>query len=66
MVLFGNFSKELGACSEMWPVKGMSKVYSMTWFLLMAFFPVSLMAAVYIRVVYTLWFKRGEPTHQQV
>ena len=65
-ILLENYSEELGACSGTWPAKWMIKAYSMTWFLLMGFLPVSLMAALYIRVVYALWFKRGEHSQQQV
>ena len=65
-VLALNVVKDSGECSEVWPEKWMSKAYSMTWFLLGSFFPVSLMAALYIRVIYTLWFKHGEPSQQQV
>ena len=65
-ILVVNYSKELRACTDFWPEKWMSKAYSMAVFLLESFFPVSLMAALYIRVVYTLWFKRGEPSQQQV
>ena len=65
-VLVENYSKELEDCTEMWPAKWMSKAHSVTWFLLMALFPVCLMVALYIRVVYTLWFKVEEPRQQQV
>ena len=65
-VLLKNYSKELGACSGMWPAKWMSRAYSVIWFLLMGFFPAFLTAAVYIQVVYTLLFKRGKPSQQQV
>ena len=61
-----NFVKEMGECRDMWPAKWMGKAYSITWFLFGSFCPISLMAALYIRVVYTLWFKRGEASQQQV
>ena len=38
----------------------MGKTYTLIWFLLLAVFPVVLMAALYSRVVYTLWFYRPQ------
>ena len=40
----------------------MGKTYTLIWFLLLAFFPVVIMATLYSRVVHTLWFHR--PQHQ--
>lgn len=45
-------------CAEEW----MNRVYSSTWFLFVAFFPVCLMATLYARVVYALWFKHKNST----
>ena len=65
-----NFDKESDYCNQMFPDEWMGKAYSLIWFLFCAFFPVSLMATVYSRVVYTLWFKREQQNqynyHQQV
>ena len=46
------------ACAHICPEERMDRVYSSTWFLFVAFFPVCLMANLYARVVYALWFKR--------
>jgi len=40
----------------------MAKSETLIWFLLVAFFPVVIMATLYSRVVYTLWFHR--PQHR--
>ena len=47
-------------CTAIWPKEWMSKAFSLTWFLVMALFPVSLMVVLYSRIIYELWYKREE------
>ena len=64
-----NFDKELDYCTQIFPEEWMGKAYSLFWFLMLGIFPVLLMATVYSRVVYSLWFKRdelNEHNYQQV
>ena len=49
-------------CSMVYPEEWMGTAYSWIWFLFSAFIPVSLMAVLYSRIVYALWFKRTEST----
>ena len=62
------FDREQGVCIFPFPEEWMDQTYSLAWFLVIAFLPVSLMVALYSRIVYTLWFKRTSPsnsTHRQ-
>ena len=47
-------------CTAIYPKEWMPKAYSMTWFLVMALFPVSLMVVLYSRIISDLWCKREE------
>lgn len=54
-------------CVYLWPKDWMAKATSVTW-LVMVVLSMALMAVLYSRVVYTLWFKRNDDnqlTHQQ-
>ncbi|XP_068708163.1 pyroglutamylated RF-amide peptide receptor-like [Montipora foliosa] len=55
-----NFDPKATFCIRGYPEKWMGKTYTMLWCLLLAFFPVVIMAVLYFRVVYTLWFHRPE------
>ncbi|KAL9957208.1 hypothetical protein ACROYT_G038817 [Oculina patagonica] len=58
----GNF------CVHAWPEEWMGKAYSWALLVLQTVLPLSMMAVLYSRVVYTLWFKRNvanKQTHQQ-
>ena len=55
------YDKKTDYCTQMFPEEWMGKAYSLFWFLMLGIFPVSLMATVYSRVVYSLWFKRDAP-----
>lgn len=59
--LVRSFDKEVNFCTLTFPEEWMGKAYSWIWCVLLAFLPVSLMTALYSRVVYALWFKRTEP-----
>ena len=53
-------------CVTSWPEKWMRKAYTLTWSVLVLL-SLALIAALYLKVVYTLWFKRdddGQHTHQ--
>ena len=65
MFLARNFDKELDWCVYTWSEEWMGKAYSMVWFLLTAFFPVTFMIALYSQVVYTMWFTRSKPRGRQ-
>ena len=54
------------ACAHICPEEWMNRLYSSTWFLFVAFFPVCLMATLYARVVYALWFKSENCTENSV
>lgn len=56
--LVKNYEKKQDFCTQTWPDEWMGKAYGVTWWLVLGVFPVLLMAALYSRVVYTLWFKR--------
>ncbi|KAL9957299.1 hypothetical protein ACROYT_G038918 [Oculina patagonica] len=56
--LVKNYDKEQDFCTQFWPDEWMGKAYGVAWWLVLGVFPVILMAALYSRVVYTLWFKR--------
>ncbi|XP_068669948.1 neuropeptide Y receptor type 6-like isoform X1 [Montipora foliosa] len=58
--LVKDFDKERGLCVPMWPKDWTGIAYSLSWLLVLAVFPVSLMMVLYCRVIYTLWFKRSE------
>lgn len=45
---------------EYWPNDWLPKTYSSTWFFVAGIIPVTLMTALYSRVVYSLWFKQRE------
>ena len=45
---------------EYWPKPDwLPKAYSSTWFFVAGVIPIMIMTALYSRVVYSLWFKRG-------
>ena len=55
------------SCTNVWPKERMSKVFSLTWFSFVVI-STTVLAVLYTRVVYTLWFKRNndnELTNQQ-
>lgn len=52
--LFMRFDKD-NYCMMIWPERWMGKAYFLAWCLLLAFLPVALMAALYSRIVYSLW-----------
>ena len=54
------FDKEVNFCTNTYPDEWMGIAYGWLWLLLLAFIPVSLMFALYSRVVYALWFKPTE------
>lgn len=63
-----DFNHNIASCILAWPEKWMGKAYSMLVFLVFALLPIPLMAALYSKVVYNLWFKRTEDnelSHQQ-
>ncbi|CAH3029532.1 unnamed protein product, partial [Porites evermanni] len=64
-ILCDNVNEEK-ACAHICPEEWMNRLYSSTWFLLVAFFPVCLMATLYARVVYALWFKSENSTENSV
>ena len=55
-----NFDPKAAFCIRGYPEKWMGKTYTILWCLLLAFFPVVIMAVLYFRVVYTLWFHPPE------
>ncbi|XP_078349114.1 neuropeptide FF receptor 2-like [Oculina patagonica] len=55
------FDKEADFCMEYWPSpEWLPKAYSSTWFFVAGIIPATIMTVLYSRVVYSLWFKRGE------
>ena len=46
-------------CMLVWPEEWMNTAYGWMWFVLVVF-SVALMAGLYTRVVYNLWFKRND------
>lgn len=63
------FDKKADFCMEYWPKPDwLPKAYSSTWFFVAGVIPITIMTALYSRVVYSLWFKRGgrENTQQGV
>ncbi|XP_073251540.1 QRFP-like peptide receptor [Porites lutea] len=64
-ILCDNVNEEK-ACAHICPEEWMNRLYSSTWFLFVAFFPVCLMATLYARVVYALWFKSENSTENSV
>jgi len=58
--LVKNFDEEARFCIRSYPKEWMGKAFTLTWFLVLGFLPVALMVALYVRVVYTLWFKGQE------
>ena len=55
------------SCVSLWPEGWMGQAYSVTW-LVAVFLSVAIMAVLYARVVYDLWFKRADnkqPARQQ-
>ena len=62
--LVKNFEKQQDFCTQMWPAEWMGKAYGVTWWLVLGVCPVSVMAALYFRVVYTLWFKSDVSSEQ--
>ncbi|XP_068711437.1 pyroglutamylated RF-amide peptide receptor-like isoform X3 [Montipora foliosa] len=55
-----NFDPNATFCIREYPEKWMGKTYTILWCLLLALFPVVIMAVLYFRVVYTLWFHPPE------
>ena len=54
------FEKKADFCMEYWPKPDwLPKAYSSTWFFVAGVIPITIMTALYARVVYSLWFKRG-------
>ncbi|CAH3037233.1 unnamed protein product, partial [Porites lobata] len=51
------FDEKASFCLEYWPKDWLPKAYSLTWFFVAGIIPVILMAVMYSRVVYSLWFK---------
>ena len=67
LFLVTGFNKSTNTCAQIFPEKWMAIVNSWAWFLLPAL-STALMAGLYSRVVYTLWFKKnvdGQLTFQQ-
>ena len=46
-------------CINTWPSVWVGKAYSLSW-LFLAVLSTSIMAVLYFRVAYTMWFKKGE------
>ena len=57
--MFRTFNKEWKYCINTWPEEWIGKAFSMSC-LILVLFPVALMAALYSRVVYSLWVKQTE------
>ena len=55
-----DFDKNTHWCTAIWPKEWIPKAYSLTWFLVMALFPVSLMVVLYSRIIYQLWYEGEE------
>ena len=51
---------ESGACERIWPEKWMPRAYNVAWFVVMAIIPLTVMAGLYSRVVFRLWFQHTE------
>ena len=51
------FDKDANFCMEQWSSQWLSKAYSIFWLFIAGIFPVMLLAALYSRVVYSLWLK---------
>lgn len=58
--LFKSFNNKLDSCTYIFPVEWMGRAYGSMWLVFSAFVPISLMVALYSRIVYALWFKRTE------
>lgn len=55
-----NFDEKAKFCIRRYSEEWLGKIYTLIWFLALAFFPIVIMGALYFRVVYTLWFQRVE------
>ena len=67
LFLVVGFNKATNSCAQLFPEEWMATVNSWAWLLLPAL-STALMAGLYSRVVYTLWFKNnndGQLTFQQ-
>ena len=53
-----NYNEQRDFCTEFWPNNNLAKVYTVLMFSLDFALPVLLMAALYSKVVYNLWFRR--------
>ncbi|XP_044175454.1 neuropeptide receptor 22-like [Acropora millepora] len=51
------FREDLGTCGERWPNTVLPVVYSLGWSVVAGIIPISIMAYLYSRVVYKLWFE---------
>ena len=60
LFLVTKFDKTIGDCKWMWPENWMGAAYDTTWLVVLAIIPLTVMTALYSRVVYTLWFKRND------
>ncbi|KAL9978218.1 hypothetical protein ACROYT_G015713 [Oculina patagonica] len=67
LFLVRNLEKRSNRCVDVWPESWMGKAYSLIW-LSFTLLTLALMAGLYSRVVYALWFKGDDDnqlTHQQ-
>ena len=57
--IYRRYNEEQKYCINTWPSVWVGKAYSLSW-LLLAVLSTSLMAVLYFRVAYTMWFKKEE------
>ena len=57
--IYRRYNEEKKYCINTWPSEWVGKAYSLSW-LLLAVLSTSLMAVLYFRVAYTMWFKKEE------
>ena len=54
------FDESNGDCKWNWPERWVGGAYDTAWLVLLAIIPLIVMAGLYSRVVYALWFKRND------
>ena len=57
--IYRRYNEKQKYCINTWPSVWVGKAYSLSW-LLLAVLSTSLMAVLYFRVAYTMWFKKEE------
>ena len=60
LILVTIFDETTGDCKWNWPKSWMGAANETTWLVLLAIVPLIVMAGLYSKVVYTLWFKRND------